>query len=181
MEESGEVAFRGITQASQTLDHTWDFLERYVWDEHAQAYADERDTSLNTLQPYRGQNANMHMCKAALAAWQATTDSHYLDRAEKLAQRFTIDLAVDNSHVTNGMVWEHYDSNWQVDMYFNSDKPNDRYKPWGFQPAHQLEWSKLLSILHNARPNAKWLTRARELFDIRYQYWLGHQVWRTCQ
>ncbi len=151
----------GITTASTTLNNTFDFLEEYFWDASAGAYNDERDASLETLSSYRGQNANMHMCEALLAAWQATADPRFLDRAEQLANFFTFDLAAQS----DGQVWEHYDSNWQVDMQFNIDFPNDRYKPWGFQPGHQTEWSKLLLMLNNERPNPKWLQKAQALFD----------------
>jgi len=75
----------GITGAGKMLTDVFDFMETYFWDEAASAYNDERDASLQTLSPYRGQNANMHMCEAMLAAWQATGKSHYLDRAERLA------------------------------------------------------------------------------------------------
>ena len=145
----------------ETLNETWEFLERYFWDENAQAYADERDESLVTLEQYRGQNANMHLCEALLAAWKATAIPRYLDRAELLAKRFTIELAEQS----NGLIWEHYNSNWQVDLDFNRNKPNDRYKPWGFQPGHQVEWCKLLLILNEERPDKKWLIKAQELYD----------------
>jgi mannose/cellobiose epimerase-like protein (N-acyl-D-glucosamine 2-epimerase family) len=136
-------------------------METYFWDSGGGAYYDERDATLEILSPYRGQNANMHMCEALLAAWQATSDIKFLNRAEQLAYRFTVDLASQ----TGGQIWEHYDENWQADMMFNIDCPNDRYKPWGFQPGHQTEWSKLLMILDGERPNDKWLPRAKELYD----------------
>jgi len=151
----------GISSAEQTLIDTWNFLERFFWDETYEAYADERDSSLVNLHPYRGQNANMHLCEALLAAWQATHDSRYLDRAELLAKRFTLELATQS----DGMVWEHYNSDWQVDWKFNIDKPNDRYKPWGFQPGHQVEWCKLLLTLNAERPNPLWPVKAQELYD----------------
>lgn len=151
----------GIQSAEQTLNEVWDFLEHYFWDETHQAYADERDFTLATLDPYRGQNANMHLCEALLAAWQATQNPRYLDRAELLANRFAITLASQS----DGLVWEHYSSDWQVDLNFNRDKPNDRYKPWGFQPGHQVEWTKLLLTLDAERPDQRWLGRAQELFD----------------
>ena len=151
----------GITTASQTLYATYDFMEAYFWDETAGAYNDERDSTLRILSPYRGQNANMHMCEALLAAWQATADVRFLDKAERLATRFTFDLASQS----DGQIWEHYDVNWQVDMHYNMDRPNDRYKPWGFQPGHQTEWSKLLLILDGERHDKKWLPKAQALYD----------------
>ncbi len=151
----------GIDSASSMMSETFNFMEEYFWDEEGGAYADERNASLDTLSPYRGQNANMHMCEALLAAWQAGGDVQFLDRAERLATRFTFDLAAQSG----GQVWEHYDSNWQVDMDYNIDFPNDRFKPWGFQPGHQTEWSKLLLILNEERPNKKWLPKAQSLYD----------------
>ena len=151
----------GITSASTLLNDVYDFLEAYFWDPVAVAYMDERNASLDELSPYRGQNANMHICEALLAAWQATSDLKYLDRAEALANRFAFDLAAQSG----GQIWEHYDADWQVDMDFNIDAPNDRYKPWGFQPGHQVEWCKLLLILNQERPNDKWLPKAQALYD----------------
>jgi mannose/cellobiose epimerase-like protein (N-acyl-D-glucosamine 2-epimerase family) len=156
---SGVMA--GITEASKTMNDVFDFMETYFWDEAAGAYNDERDASLKMLSPYRGQNANMHMCEALLAAWQASGDVKFLDRAEQLASFFAFDLAAQSG----GQIWEHYDADWNVDMAFNIDKPNDRFKPWGFQPGHQTEWAKLLLILDGERPDPKWLPKARSLFD----------------
>ena len=151
----------GMTTALAILHDTFDFMETYFWDVEAGAYYDERDATLETLSPYRGQNANMHMCEALIAAWQASGEVRFLDRAEQLAHKFAFDLAAQ----AGGMIWEHYDENWQVDMEYNINKPNDRYKPWGFQPGHQAEWAKLLMILDSERPNAKWLPKAQSLFD----------------
>ena len=151
----------GIDRAADTINNVYDFMEQYFWDADGSAYYDERDASLEILSPYRGQNANMHMCEALLAAWQATSDVRFLDRAEQLAERFAFDLAAQSE----GRIWEHYDAAWNVDMNYNIDKPNDRYKPWGFQPGHQTEWAKLLLILNGERPNEKWVSKARTLFD----------------
>lgn len=151
----------GLKDAEATLHETFDFLEIHFWDEAAGAYNDERDLSLKTLSPYRGQNANMHMCEALLAAWQASRDLKFLNRAERLANHFAFDLAAQS----DGQIWEHYDADWNVDLAFNIDKPNDRYKPWGFQPGHQTEWAKLLLILDTERPDPKWLPKAKTLYD----------------
>lgn len=151
----------GLTSAKTTIYETFRFMETYFWDDAAKAYTDERDATLEILSPYRGQNANMHMCEALLAAWHASGDETFLDRAEQLAHRFAFDLAAQSG----GQIWEHYDSHWNVDMQYNIDRPNDRYKPWGFQPGHQTEWAKLLMILDAARPHKKWLPRAKSLYD----------------
>lgn len=151
----------GIAQALSVIHQTFDFMEEYFWDASSGAYYDERDASLKSLSAYRGQNANMHMCEALLTAWQATRDKRFLDRAEQLATRFSIELAAQSG----GLIWEHYDTDWNVDLEFNIDKPNDRYKPWGFQPGHQTEWAKLLLILNTERPNPKWIPKAKFLFD----------------
>ena len=151
----------GISSALETINEVFGFMEEHFWDEAAGAYYDERDASLETLSPYRGQNANMHMCEALLAAYQASGDVKFLDRAERLANMFAIELAEQSG----GQIWEHYDDNWDVDLNYNIDNPNDRYKPWGFQAGHQTEWAKLLMILDGERPNEKWLPKARFLFD----------------
>ena len=110
----------GIKRASQIIVNVYDFMEAYFWDAEFGAYLDERDDSLKTLSPYRGQNANMHMCEALLAAYQATGEVKYLNRAEQLAETFAIKLAAQSG----GQIWEHYNADWNVDMAFNIDKVN---------------------------------------------------------
>lgn len=150
----------GIDEAKPVIEYIWQFLEEYFWQPEFNAYADERDATLSTLDSYRGQNANMHTCEALLAAYQATSNVNYLDRAYQLAHRFTVEL-VDEEH---GLIWEHYDSGWHRDMHYNIDKPDDLFKPWGFQPGHQVEWCKLLLQLRSLREEPWMLTRAAELY-----------------
>ncbi len=151
----------GIESAKPLIEQTWDLLETLFWDEQHRAYADERDGTLKTLNPYRGQNANMHTCEALLAAWVAVGEQRYLERAELLANRFAIELADKNG----GLIWEHYNTRWDLDMQYNIDKPDDLFKPWGFQPGHQVEWAKLLLEVHRHKPDDRWPQRAAELFD----------------
>jgi mannose/cellobiose epimerase-like protein (N-acyl-D-glucosamine 2-epimerase family) len=152
----------GIEEAGDTISEIWDFMETYFWQADGKAYADERDSTLQSLDPYRGQNANMHSCEALLAAYQATGESRYVERASVLARRFTVELAAIN----DGLIWEHYDTHWQCDMQYNIDKPDDLFKPWGFQPGHQLEWCKLLLTLNQVQPDPSWVRRAGELYDL---------------
>jgi len=159
---AASLVLAGVKEESQTIDEVWDFMEAHFWDEEAGAYADELDSTLTLLDPYRGQNANMHMCEALLLAMKATGNTRYLDRASQLARRFAIEL----SGQSNDIIWEHYTKSWQCDMHYNIDKPDDLFKPWGFQPGHQMEWSKLLLELNHWQPDPVWVQRAIELYAV---------------
>lgn len=155
----------GIEEARGWMDETWDLLEQRYWDADAQLYRDEADAHWR-FSDYRGQNANMHMCEAMIAAFQATRAPRYLDRALTLADRMTRRQAA----MADGLVWEHYDLHWNIDLEFNKDDPKNLFKPWGFQPGHQTEWAKLLLIMEpllRARGTPQeWLVpRAKALFD----------------
>jgi mannose/cellobiose epimerase-like protein (N-acyl-D-glucosamine 2-epimerase family) len=155
----------GLVEAELWMDETWVLLEKRYWDAAAGLYRDEADAHWN-FSPYRGQNANMHMCEAMLAAYQASNDVRYLDRALLLADHMTRRQAAR----AGGLVWEHYDADWNVDWDYNRDNPRHLFRPWGFQPGHQTEWAKLLLILDGhlraAGTPVDWLVaKARELFD----------------
>ena len=150
-----------IDGAAQTLSSIWDFMEAYFWEAEHHAYADERDESLSVLSNYRGQNANMHSLEALIAAYETSGDARYLDRAEELAKNFCVTLAGQAA----GQIWEHYTENWQPDWNYNIDKPDDLFKPWGFQPGHQVEWAKLLLQLDALAPQNWYLPAACTLFD----------------
>jgi mannose/cellobiose epimerase-like protein (N-acyl-D-glucosamine 2-epimerase family) len=150
----------GIDAAGDWLSETWELLEIRFWEAQAGLYRDEADADWN-FSPYRGQNANMHLCEALLAAFDATGERRYLERARLLADNMTRRQAAQ----TNGLVWEHYDTAWNVDWEYNRDNPRHLFRPWGFQAGHQTEWAKLLLML-DRRVDESWLVpRARELFD----------------
>jgi len=151
----------GLEGGEQTIAEIWDFMERHFWDEAHQAYADERDETLSNLDAYRGQNANMHTVEALIAAFEATQVPQYLARARSVAHQFCVVLA-DRA---DGQIWEHYDVEWQHDWQYNIDRPDDLFKPWGFQPGHQVEWAKLLLQLDALAPEEWYLPTARRLFD----------------
>ena len=150
----------GFEPARGWLDETWALMELRFWEPQHGLYADEADADW-VLSPYRGQNANMHACEAWLAAFEATGEERYLQRAALLAENMTRRQAA----LADGLVWEHYDSDWRVDWDYNRGDRSNIFRPWGFQPGHQVEWAKLLLILDRHAP-ADWrLPRARELFD----------------
>lgn len=150
----------GINEAKPWLDETWEVLEQYFWEAEHGLYLDERSANWQEINPYRGQNANMHGCEAMLAAFEATGEVRYLERAYQLADTFCNRLAEQS----NGLIWEHYTQDWQIDWDYNRDKPDDRFKPWGFQTGHQTEWAKLLLILERYQAAGWQLERAEHLF-----------------
>ena len=151
----------GITDAGDDIERVYKILETRFWDKSAGLYADEASPDWSTLSDYRGQNANMHCCEALLAAWEATGESLFLERARALAKLITVDLA-DRS---DGLIWEHFTRDLQINWDYNRDDPKNLYRPWGFQPGHQTEWAKLLLILYQYKPEAWMVERARDLFD----------------
>ena len=160
----------GISEAAAWLDETWQLLERRFWDTEASLYRDEADAHWH-FSDYRGQNANMHMCEAMLAAYQASDEPRYLDRALLLADTMTRRQAA----LSNGLVWEHYDRHWAIDWDYHRDDPKHLFRPWGFQPGHQTEWAKLLLILepllHERGRDERWLLpTARRLFDTAVEH-----------
>ena len=150
-----------IDSAGEMLHRCWDFMETYFYEAEHDAYADERDGSLAQLDSYRGQNANMHTVEALIAAYESTGEAKFLERADSVAHKFTVDLAA----AADGQIWEHYATSWTHDWQYNIDKPDDLFKPWGFQPGHQVEWAKLLLQLDEHRPADWHLSVAVSLFD----------------
>ena len=151
----------GLTDGTAAIAAVHQLLDEQFYEPEHRAYADERSADLQTLDPYRGQNANMHLCEAYIAAYRATQDPIYFDRANSLARRFAGELA----GVSGGLIWEHYDADWNPDWQYNIDKPDDLFKPWGFQPGHQNEWAKLLLQLNALKPDSWHVERAKALFD----------------
>ena len=153
----------GITEAADGLDATAALMEERFWEPAAQLYADEATRTWD-VSPYRGQNANMHACEAMLAAFDATGERRWLERASGIAEAVTVGLAAQS----DGLVWEHFDRDWRLDADYNRDDPAHLFRPWGFQTGHQTEWAKLLLTLEVREPDARTgldrVGRARRLF-----------------
>ena len=145
------------------MDETRGLLETRFWEGAAGLYRDEADADWN-FSGYRGQNANMHLCEAMIAAFEACGERFYLERALQLADR----MARRQAALAGGLVWEHYDRDWNIDWDYHRDDPKHLFRPWGFQPGHQVEWAKLLLLLrtHLGERAPDWLLpKARFLFD----------------
>lgn len=130
----------GVEEAHAWIGETFELMERRFWIDADGLYADEASQDWSTLSAYRGQNANMHATEALLAAHAATGELRYLERAYTVAWNITQRQAAR----CGGLVWEHYDRDWQPDWKFNLDDPENLFRPWGYQPGHFTEWAKLL-------------------------------------
>lgn len=130
----------GVEEARPWVAEAFELMERRFWEPEAGLYADEASPDWAVRSSYRGQNANMHACEAMLAAHQATGEARYLDRARQLA----FNITQRQAERCGGLIWEHYDANWQPDWQFNIDDPANLFRPWGYQPGHFTEWAKLL-------------------------------------
>jgi len=149
-----------ITTTEAPLLATYQLLEQRFWQADFGLYADEISVD-GVLSDYRGQNANMHLCEAMIAAYEATDNNLYLSRAVTIAKNISLRQAA----LTNGLIWEHYSKDFQPDWQYNQDDPKNLYRPWGFQPGHQTEWTKLLLMINRHQP-ATWLVDcAKGLFD----------------
>lgn len=149
-----------IITTNDPLFSTYDLLEKHFWQAEHGLYADEISPE-NVLSDYRGQNSNMHLCEAMIAAYEATQASFFLDRACLIAEN----IVQRQASLTNGLIWEHYQLSFAPDWEYNKNDPKNLYRPWGFQPGHQTEWCKLLLMINRHRP-AQWLIdSAKKLFD----------------
>ena len=151
----------GINEAKQYIAETFELMEKQFWSNEYELYSDEKNSDWTQVSSYRGQNANMHACEALIAAFEVTNEQKYLDRALAISKS----ICIRQAEQADGLIWEHYDSNWLINWSFNKDRPDDLFRPWGFQVGHLSEWSKLLLILERHVEEDWLLPRAQELFE----------------
>ncbi|CAD7023827.1 AGE family epimerase/isomerase [Pseudorhizobium endolithicum] len=130
----------GHPLADRMLADVSEILDTRFWEEHHGAIAEEFENDWSPIGggKYRGQNSNMHLTEALMAAFEVTGERLYLDRAERIA-----DLVIRRSAGSVGFrVAEHFDADWRIDRdYYH---PNEMFRPAGTTPGHWLEWSRLL-------------------------------------
>ncbi|GAA6204291.1 AGE family epimerase/isomerase [Thalassotalea sp. SU-HH00458] len=153
----------GIIASDEKLLATYDLLEQRFWQSDFGLYADEISPE-GVLSDYRGQNANMHLCEAMIAAYEATKIDKFLTRAKLLAEN----IAVKQAGLTDDLVWEHFTPSFEPDWDYNKNDPKNLYRPWGFQPGHQTEWAKLLLVLNRHAPEDWLVERAIDLYERAY-------------
>jgi len=154
---SAKVA--GHPLADQMIADITDVLGKHFWEEKHGAVTEEFNRDWSPISNYRGQNSNMHLTEALMAAFEATGKTMYLDKAERIAK-----LVIGKHAASLGYrVAEHFDADWNLDKDYRGA---DMFRPAGTTPGHWLEWSRLLLqlwVLGHKR--LEWLPdAARQLF-----------------
>lgn len=149
-------------------------LNRY-WSEDAQMYSDTLSRDFTRLDPYRGQNPNMHLVEGGLLAFEADGEVRHIERSIAIARRLIRDVTGTNE-------WrlpEHYHEDWTPNPEYGADSPDSHFRPYGATVGHWLEWARLLVQLdaaqrliaeratqpESAQPDTWLIAAAASLFD----------------
>ncbi len=132
---SAKVA--GHPDADRLLADVSEILHARFWEKARGAAAEEFGRDWKAISRYRGQNSNMHLTEACMAAFEATGDNAYLEMAESIATLLIRTLAAANGW----RVPEHFNENWEIDRDYAG---GDVFRPYGTTPGHWLEWTRLL-------------------------------------
>jgi mannose/cellobiose epimerase-like protein (N-acyl-D-glucosamine 2-epimerase family) len=127
----------GHPLADRMLDDITDVIETRFWEQEHGAIAEEFSRDWGPVAVYRGQNSNMHLTEALMAAFEATGHRHYLDKAVSIAEL----IINDKARATGFRVGEHFDQNWTLDKTYKGD---EMFRPSGTTPGHWLEWARLI-------------------------------------
>lgn len=148
----------GHPDAAKLLADVDSVIDRHFWDEEAGLLRDEFAQDWTPFSSYRGMNANMHGAEALLAAFEATGQPRFLERAGRILAFFTQKIAP----AYNWRLPEHYRSDWSVDPEYSG---NPMFRPSGSTPGHSFELGRLL-LQHwdlAGRPETDAPDRARRL------------------
>lgn len=127
----------GHPLARPMLDDVSEIIDRRFWETENGVIAEEFGPDWTPVPGYRGQNSNMHLTEALMAAFEATGEHIYLDRAESIAERIIHRAAAE----AGWRVPEHFTEGWVVDHAYRG---NEMFRPSGTTPGHALEWARLL-------------------------------------
>lgn len=127
----------GHPLADRMIADITEVIDTRFWNAGHGAIEEEFNADWSVISPYHGQNSNMHLTEALMAAFEATGNRDYLSKAERIA-----DLIIRRSAGANGFrVAEHFDADWNVDHGYNGDP---MFRPAGTTPGHALEWARLV-------------------------------------
>ena len=146
----------GHPMAQALLTDITNVINTRFWDDTAGAVIDEFHADWSDISNYRGQNSNMHMTEALMAAFDVTGDRQYLIKAKRIA-----DLIINrHARACGWRVAEHFTRDWAVDLTYEGDP---MFRPAGTTPGHALEWSRLLLQLWDLDGRtADWMVEASQ-------------------
>lgn len=148
----------GHPDADRLLADVAGIIDAHYWDEGHGLLRDEYAQDWTPFSTYRGMNANMHGIEAMLAAYEATGERVWLDRAGRILDFFVGRVAATH----DWRIPEHYTEDWQIDPDYQG---NPMFRPAGSTPGHSLELGRLV-VQHwdlAGRGDAGALARARNL------------------
>ncbi|HEX4298415.1 MAG TPA: AGE family epimerase/isomerase, partial [Devosia sp.] len=127
----------GHPLADRMIADVTEAIDTRFWEDKHGAIAEEFHADWSVISPYHGQNSNMHLTEALMAAFEATGEREYLRKAERIA-----DLIINRRARENGFrVAEHFGPDWSVDKAYAGDQ---MFRPPGTTPGHWLEWARLV-------------------------------------
>jgi mannose/cellobiose epimerase-like protein (N-acyl-D-glucosamine 2-epimerase family) len=139
----------GAAGAEDLLAEVLEVIDRHFWDPEAEACVDTFTADWRMLEPgYRGQNANMHLVEAYMAAFEVTDNQDMVSRAVAIAERI---INVE-ARAWDWRVPEHFDERWRVAPDYNADRPADAFRPFGSLVGHWFEWARLILQLAELAP-----------------------------
>lgn len=127
----------GHPLADQLMADVTQVLEDHFWEEQHGAVSEEFDRNWSVASQYRGQNSNMHLTEALMAAFEATGNADFLRKAERIAELIIRHHAASLDY----RVAEHFAADWSLDRDYRGF---DVFRPFGTTPGHWLEWARLL-------------------------------------
>jgi sulfoquinovose isomerase len=127
----------GHPDADRLLADVGEVLRNRFWEKAHGAVAEEFSRDWQPISNYRGQNSNMHLTEATMAAFEATGDKAWLDMAESIATL----IVHKNARANDWRLPEHFNANWRLDRDYSG---GDMFRPYGTTPGHWLEWTRLL-------------------------------------
>jgi mannose/cellobiose epimerase-like protein (N-acyl-D-glucosamine 2-epimerase family) len=150
----------GFDQADPILADITQVIETRFLDARAGLLLDEFTRDWQPFSDYRGYNANMHGCEAFMAAYEATGEAGYLDKAGSILDFFTARIAPAH----DWRIPEHFAPGWTVDMDYEGDP---MFRPRGTTPGHSFELARLLLQYWDlrGRPGDEMPARARALMQ----------------
>ncbi len=145
--------------ADRLLADVGEVLRARFWQAGEGAAAEEFERDWTPIGAYRGQNANMHLTEACMAAFEATGDRTWLAWAESIASL----IIRRHAGALGWRVPEHFTATWEVDHGYDG---NPTFRPYGYTPGHWLEWTRLLlQLWETGGRRADWMPdAARGLF-----------------